>query len=77
MKVGGGGGERRKRTFLSSPPPSALLLTPFFASLTLVRRSLLLNRTEMLATQARKSLLCELGFNRTSETEVALLILKR
>jgi len=50
MKVGGGGGEGRK------PPVAALLLTPFFArSLTLVPRSLtslLLNRTETLATQA-------------------------
>ena len=36
------------------PPPPALLLTPFFARcLTLVPRSLLLNRTETLATQAR------------------------
>ena len=34
-------------------PPPALLLAPFFAcSLTLVPRSLLRNRTEMLATQA-------------------------
>ena len=39
--------------FLSSPPLPALLLAPFFArSLTLVPRSLLLNRTETLATQA-------------------------
>ena len=40
---------------LSSPPLPALLLAPFFArSLTLVPRSLLLNRTETLATQATK-----------------------
>ena len=39
-------------SFLPHPLP-ALLLTPFFArSLTLVPRSLLLNRTETLATQA-------------------------
>ena len=52
MKEGGGGGEGRKRvSFLSSLP--ALLLTPLFArSLTLLPRSLLLNRTETLATQA-------------------------
>ena len=49
MKVGGGGGV----SFLSSPPLLALLLAPFFArSLTLVPRSLFLNRTETLATQA-------------------------
>ena len=36
-------------------PLPALLLTPFFArSLTLVPRSLLLNRTETLATQATR-----------------------
>ena len=41
-------------SFLSSPPLPALLLAPFFArSLTLVPRSLLLNRTETLATQAK------------------------
>ena len=52
MKVGGGGGEGRV-SFLSSSPLPALLLTPFFVrSLTLVPRSLLLNRTETLATQA-------------------------
>ena len=40
---------------LSSPPLPALLLAPFFArSLTLVSRSLLLNRTETLTTQATK-----------------------
>ena len=40
-------------SFLPHPLP-ALLLAPFFArSLTLVPRSLLLNRTETLATQAR------------------------
>ena len=52
MKVGGGGGEGRKPSFL--PPLPALSLAPFFArSLTLVPRSLLLNRTETLATQAK------------------------
>ena len=41
-------------SFLSFPLLSALLLAPFFArSLTLVPLSLLLNRTEMLATQAK------------------------
>ena len=50
MKEGGEGVERRK---LSSPPLPSLLLAPFFAqSLTLVPRSLLLNPTETLATQA-------------------------
>ena len=40
-------------SFLPHPPP-ALLLAPFFArSLALVPRSLLLKRTETLATQAR------------------------
>ena len=44
----------RKETFLSSPPLPALLLAPLFArSWTLVPRSLLLNRTETLATQAK------------------------
>ena len=39
-------------------PLPALLLSPFFArSLTLVPRSLLLNRTETLATQARFTLI--------------------
>ena len=56
MKVGGEGGEGRKPSFLSflsSPLLLALLLAPFFArSLTLVPRSLFLNRTETLATQA-------------------------
>ena len=42
-----------KKGFLPSPPLPALLLAPFFArSLVLVPRSLLLNRTETLATQA-------------------------
>ena len=42
-------------SFLPHPLP-ALLLAPFFArSLTLVPRSLLLNRTETLATQAKKA----------------------
>ena len=52
VKEGGGGGEGRKETFLPDPLP-AVLLAPFFArSLTLVPCSLLLNRTETLATQA-------------------------
>ena len=52
MKVGGGRGEGRFPSFLPHPLP-ALLLAPFFVrSLTLVPRSLLLNRTETLATQA-------------------------
>ena len=51
MKGGEGGGEAFP-SFLPHPLP-ALLLTPFFAqSLTIVPRSLLLNRTETLATQA-------------------------
>ena len=50
------GGRGREVSFLSSPPLSALLLAPFFArSLTLVPRSLLLNRTETLATQATRN----------------------
>ena len=42
-------------SFLSSPPPArSFTFAPFFArSLNLVPRSLLLNRTETLATQAR------------------------
>ena len=60
MKVGGGGGEGR--TSLSSPPPPRFLLAPFFArSLTLVPRSLLLNRTETLATQAKPYIACLTG----------------
>ena len=52
MKEGGWGGEGSKPSFLLHPLP-ALLLAPFFArSLTLVPCSLLLNRTETLATQA-------------------------
>ena len=52
MKEGGEGGEGRKPSFLPHPLP-ALLLALFFAqSLTFVPRSLLLNRTETLATQA-------------------------
>ena len=52
MKVGRGEG-RKRVSFLSSPPLLALLLAPFFArSLTLAPRSLFLNRTETLATQA-------------------------
>ena len=55
MKVGGGGGEGRFPSFLPHPLP-AFLLAPFFArSLTLVPRSLLLNRTETLATQTTES----------------------
>ena len=46
------GGRGRGRGRKETPLP-ALLLTPFFArSLTLVPRSLLLNRTETLASQA-------------------------
>ena len=49
---GGRGGEGRKLPFFPTPFPP-LLLAPFFGrSLTLVPRSLLLNRTETLATQA-------------------------
>ena len=59
MKVGGGGGEGRIPSFLPHPL-SALLLEPFFArSLTLVPRSLLLNRTETPATQARNDTECK------------------
>ena len=47
---GGGRGEGRKETH----PLPALLLPPFFArSLTLVPRSLFINRTETLATRAK------------------------
>ena len=53
MKEGGGGGEGTKPSFLPHPLP-ALLLTSFFVrSLTLVPCSLLLNRTETLATHAQ------------------------
>ena len=49
-------------SFLPHPLP-ALLLAPFFArSLTLVPRSLLLNRTETLATQAILDLLLKTSF---------------
>ena len=52
MKGGEGWERGRKETFLPHPLP-ALLLAPFFArSLVLVPCSLLLNRTETLATQA-------------------------
>ena len=52
MKVGGEGGEGRKPSLLPHHLP-ALSLASFFArSLTLAPRSLLLNRTETLATQA-------------------------
>ena len=53
MEVRGGEGKGRKfPSFLPHPLP-ALLLRPFFArSLTIFPRSLLLNRTETLATQA-------------------------
>ena len=49
-----GRGRGRKDSFFFLPQPlPALLLAPFFArSLTLVPRSLLLNRTERLATHA-------------------------
>ena len=58
MKERVGGGEGRglsaSVSFLSSPAPPALLLAPFFElSLTLVPRSLLRNRTDTHATQAR------------------------
>ena len=50
-----GFGRARNETRATRPLP-ALLLTPFFArSLTLVPRSLLLNRTETLATQASET----------------------
>ena len=56
MKDGGGREEGRTIAFpffLPQPLP-ALLLAPLFArSLSLVPRSLFLNRTEMLATQAK------------------------
>ena len=59
-KWGGGGGEGRKPSFLPHPLP-ALLFAPFFArSLTLVPRSLLLNRTETLATQAKTEIVQKL-----------------
>ena len=52
MKEGRGGREGRFPSFLPHPL-SPFLLVPFFArSLTLVPLSLLLNRTETLATQA-------------------------
>ena len=55
----GGRGEQRIPSFLPHPLP-ALLLEPFFArSLTLVPRSLLLNRTETPATQARNDTECK------------------
>ena len=48
---------RRGRGRKKTPPLPALLIASFFArSLTLVPRSLLLNRTETLATQARSAL---------------------
>ena len=48
-------------SFLPHPLP-ALLLAPFSArSLTLVPRSLLLNRTETLVTQAKPSIACITG----------------
>ena len=52
-------------SFLPHPLP-ALLLTPFFTrSLTLVPRSLLLNRTETLATQASMIVLVIVVLNKT------------
>ena len=55
MKEGGEEG-RKFPSFLPHPSP-ALLLTPSFArSLTLLPCSLLQNRTETLATQARRNL---------------------
>ena len=59
MKEGGGGeGKKPFPSFLPEPLP-ALLFAPLFAwslTLTLVPHSLLLNRTETLATQARGKL---------------------
>ena len=57
MKEGGEEGAGRKRFCSFLPHPlHALLLAPFFArSLTLVPRSLFLNRTETLATQGTNS----------------------
>ena len=53
MKDGRGEGEGRKPS-LSFPPLPGLLFAPFFTrSLTLVPCSLLRNRTETLATQAK------------------------
>ena len=67
-----GGWEGRKPSFLPKPLP-ALLLAPFSArSLTLVPHSLLLNRTETLATQARRHILhyaVEPLYNPIMETE--------
>ena len=62
---------RPKPVFPSSlpypPPPPALVLTTFFAQpLTLVSRSLLLNRTETLSTQAT-SRLASVTFNMESK----------
>ena len=57
MNEGEGEGEGRKETH----PLPALLLPPFFArSLTLVPRSLLIDRTETLATQAKPRLVLSL-----------------
>ena len=54
MKESGGGGAGRFPSLFLPHPLPALLLAPFFARcLTLVPRSLLLNRTETLATQAK------------------------
>ena len=65
--------EGKDVAFLFSRPLPALLLAPFFArSLTLVPHSLLLNRTETLATQARRHILhytVEPLYNPTMETE--------
>ena len=51
MKEGGGEGEGRK-PFFPTPPCSLTCAQIFARSLVLVPRSLLLNRTETLATQA-------------------------
>ena len=60
MKEGGGAEEGSFLPFFPHPLP-ALLLAPFVArSLTLVPRSLLLKRTETLATQARVTFSLEL-----------------
>ena len=54
-KRGEGEGKEGNVSFLSPHPLPALLLAPLFSrSLTLVLPSFLLNRTETLATQARK-----------------------
>ena len=59
----GGRGRGRFPSFLPHPLPTRLR-APFFAqSLTLVPRSLLLNLTETLATQANRTLICHSAVN--------------